>query len=119
MGGVHNQVWQNCGVYETPIRNDLAVHSLEHGAVWITYHPELPLEQVEKLREITRGGSHRLLSPFPGLASPVVVTAWGYQVELENADDSRLIDFINNYEQGTGSPEPGALCSDGIGEPLN
>ncbi|MBN8590608.1 MAG: DUF3105 domain-containing protein [Anaerolineae bacterium] len=119
MGGTHNQVWQNCGVYETLIRSDLAVHSLEHGAVWITYHPELQLEQVEKLREITRGGSHRLLSPFPGLASPVVVTAWGYQVELKNADDSRLIDFINNYEQGTGSPEPGALCSGGIGEPLN
>jgi len=38
MGGTHNQVWQNCGVYETPLRSDLAVHSLEHGAVWITYH---------------------------------------------------------------------------------
>ncbi|MBE2196804.1 MAG: DUF3105 domain-containing protein [Anaerolinea sp.] len=118
MGGLHNPTWQNCGVYDTPIQNDLAVHSLEHGAVWITYRPELPTEQIERLRDITRGGSHRLLSPYLGLASPIVVTAWGYQLQIEDAYDSRLIDFISNYEQGPQSPEPGASCSGGIGEPI-
>jgi hypothetical protein len=34
VGGAHNPVWQNCGFYDKPIRDESAVHSLEHGAVW-------------------------------------------------------------------------------------
>jgi hypothetical protein len=37
--GEHNPVWQNCGFYDKPVRSENAVHSLEHGAVWITYQP--------------------------------------------------------------------------------
>jgi len=36
-GGPHNQYWLNCGVYDQPQQNENAVHSLEHGAVWVTY----------------------------------------------------------------------------------
>src|SRR5690348_12659451 len=32
VGGVHNPVWQNCGIYNQPVANENAVHSLEHGA---------------------------------------------------------------------------------------
>ena len=35
-GGEHNDVWQNEGFYEEPVRDENAVHTLEHGAVWIT-----------------------------------------------------------------------------------
>ena len=45
VGGDHNPVWQNCGYYDEPVRNENAVHSLEHGAVWITYQPDLPQDQ--------------------------------------------------------------------------
>src|SRR3712207_9592687 len=30
VGGEHNPIWQNCGLYEEPVRNETAVHSLEH-----------------------------------------------------------------------------------------
>jgi hypothetical protein len=112
-GGPHNPVWQNCGVYDEPIVSEHAVHSLEHGAVWITYQPDLPQEQVNRLADITRQSSHRLLSPFPGIDSPVIATAWGYQVRLDGADDPRLMQFILKYEQGPTTPEPGAVCSGG------
>ena len=51
VGGVHNPTWQNCmgDVYDAQIANEHAVHSLEHGAVWITYRPDLPKDQVDKL----------------------------------------------------------------------
>jgi hypothetical protein len=113
VGGSHNAVWQNCGVYDTPVINEHAVHSLEHGAVWITYQPDLPAEQVARLADITRQSSHRLLSPYPGIDSPVIASAWGYQVRLEGADDPRLMQFILKYEQGPTTPEPGAVCSGG------
>ena len=112
-GGPHNPIWQNCGVYFQPIRTESAVHSQEHGAVWITYDPNLPASEVETLRNITRQGSHRLLSPFPGSPSPIVASAWGYQLQLEQADDWRLGQFLRQYEQGPTAPEPRAVCTRG------
>ena len=118
VGGTHNPVWMNCGIYDTPVRTDMAVHSLEHGTVWVTYQPDLPEDQVQHLRDLVRGGDHLLLSPFPGLKSPVVATAWGLQLELPDANDSRLDAFIHNYENGPQTPEPGAACSGGFGQPV-
>ena len=37
--GDHAPIWQNCGLYEKPVQNRYAVHSLDHGVVWITYRP--------------------------------------------------------------------------------
>jgi hypothetical protein len=116
-GGVHHPAWQNCGVYTEPIPSEHAVHSLEHGAIWITYHPDLAAEEVQKLVEITRQSGYRLLSPYPDLPSPIVASAWGYQVDLDNADDPRLMNFISKYEQNPLGPEPGAACTGGVGTP--
>ena len=113
VGGPHNAAWQTCGVYDGQIANEHAVHSLEHGAVWITYQPDLAQAEVDKLADITRRGTHRLLSPYPGIDSPIVISAWGYQLKLDSADDQRLMDFIQHYEQGPNTPEPGASCSGG------
>jgi hypothetical protein len=113
IGGQHHPVWQQCGVYTEPIIDEHAVHSLEHGAVWITYQPDLPADQVERLQALTRRSTHRLLSPYPGQDSPIILTAWGYQLRLESADDDRLTAFIQKYEQGPQTPEFGATCSGG------
>ena len=116
-GGEHNPVWQNCGVYEEPVRNETAVHSLEHGAVWITYQPDLPESQVSQLEELAEGESFMLVSPFEGLDSPIVASAWGNQLSVEDASDERLEQFKNAFLQGPQTPEPGAACSGGVGEP--
>lgn len=112
-GGTHYPVWQNCGVYQQPVRNELAVHSLEHGAVWITYDPNLATGEVDILRGLTQRSSHRLLSPYPGLPSAIVASAWGYQLQLDRAEDPRLMQFLRQYEQGPTTPELGAVCSGG------
>lgn len=117
-GGIHDPSWQNCGIYDSPIAAEFTLHSLEHGAVWIAYHPELPSEQINQLREITRAGSHRILAPYPNLQSPIVLTAWGYQLQVLDANDSRLRDFIHNYEKRGQAPEAGARCSGSIGQTI-
>lgn len=119
VGGVHNPVWQNCGIYDQPVHNENAVHSLEHGAVWITYQPDLPQAAVDKLRSLVRGHDHALLSPYPGLPKPVVASAWGLQLPLDDANDPRLPLFISRYEQGPQTPEPGAACTGGVGTPIS
>ena len=117
-GGEHNPRWQNCGVYEDPIRNETAVHSLEHGAVWITYRPNLPEEQVQQLQELAEGESYVLVSPMENLPSPVVASAWGNQLQVQEASDERLEQFKNAFQQGPQTPEPGAACSGGVGAPV-
>jgi hypothetical protein len=113
LGGPHNVVWQTCGIYETPIHNEHAVHSLEHGAVWITYRPGLAAEEIGRLRTIA-SDDYMLLSPYPGLQSAVVASAWNHQIALESADDPRLREFVSRYRNNPATtPEFGATCFGG------
>lgn len=124
-GGLHSAQWQNCGIYDEPVREENVVHSMEHGAVWIAYQPDLPADQVELLRGLVRQERSRqrepliVLAPKPSLDVPVVATAWRVQLELEDAADERLVEFLKRYQRGPFTPEPGATCAGGIGEPLS
>lgn len=73
-GGDHSAAWENCGIYRSPVPNENAVHSLEHGAVWITCRPDLPADQVTALQSLVCSQPYGLLSPYVGLPSPVVAT---------------------------------------------
>ncbi|GAB3211363.1 DUF3105 domain-containing protein [Marinactinospora thermotolerans] len=117
VGGDHAAVWLNCGVYAEEVPAENAVHSLEHGVVWITYDPTIDDGQVDLLTGLYRPGSYLLVSPVPGLPAPVVASAWGKQLGVDDAGDPRLQEFIARYEQGPQTPEPGAPCSEGMGEP--
>ena len=111
-GGPHNTVPQTCAVYAAPIRTENAVHSLEHGAVWITYQPDLPADQVEKLKKLADGDDHMLMSPYPGLPAPIVLTAWNHQVQLQAFDETTVKRFMRAYKFKKGvTPEYPASCA--------
>jgi hypothetical protein len=113
MGGPHNIVWQTCGIYTTPIHNEHGVHALEHGAIWITYRPDLPAADVQRLQALA-SDDYMLLSPYPGLPVPVVASAWNSQIRLTGASDSRLPEFIRRYKNNPDTtPEFGASCLGG------
>ena len=120
VGGVHNPFWQNCGVYDTQIAPENAVHSLEHGAVWITYQPDLAADQVQKLRDYAANQTYMLVSPYQygALGKPVFVVAWNHSLALESAEDPRIPAFIKKYRNSPELPEFGALCTAGIGTPI-
>ena len=118
-GGNHDPVWQNCGIYEEPLNTANAVHSLEHGAVWITYQPDLPAEEIAAIENWARGQNFLLVSPYPEQRSPIVMTGWGVQLELDSIDDARVAQFVERYRVGPNTPERGAACTGGIGEPLS
>jgi Protein of unknown function (DUF3105) len=111
VGGDHYPVWQNAGFYEEPVPNERAVHTMEHGAVWITYVPDLPQDQKEELRQIVEGQDCLLASPYPDLSTPVVASAWGKQLQLQGVEDPNLQEFIRAYRKGPQTPEPGASCT--------
>ena len=117
VGGPHNPVWAACDgrVYDAPLPTERAVHSLEHGAVWVTWQPTLPAADVEKLHALIEGVDYRLGSPYPGLTKPVTVTAWGHQMDADSVDDPRIATFLDAYTNGPQTPEPGATCADPTG----
>lgn len=118
VGGDHAPIWQNCGFYAEPIRPELGVHSLEHGAVWITFGPGLPPPQLERLQELARRQPYVLVSPWPeALTTPVVASAWERQLRLPSAADVRLEQFVASFAEGPQMPEPGAPCTGGEGSP--
>jgi hypothetical protein len=117
VGGDHAPQWQNCGFYSSPVPNETAVHSMEHGAVWITYKSDINPDQINRLRQITAAQSFILTSPYPDLPAPVVASAWGRQIRLDSAEDPRLEQFIAAFKQGPTTPERGAPCGGGVGSP--
>ncbi|HEY5230468.1 MAG TPA: DUF3105 domain-containing protein [Galbitalea sp.] len=116
VGGPHNPIWMNAGVYTKPVPTERAVHNLEHGAVWITYDPNLPAAEVTKLTAfVTRqtlipepaneigfsGESNRYIDLTPwatnSLPSPIVISSWGYQLRVTSPTDPRLQQFVDTF----------------------
>ncbi len=116
-GGAHDAVWQNCGYYAEEIRSENAVHSLEHGAVWISYDPSLAASEIQKLRGFVSRTEKVLVSPVPGQDGPIVVTAWANQLEINDTSDTRLGQFVNEFTGSRLAPEPGGRCNGGVGHP--
>jgi Protein of unknown function (DUF3105) len=114
VGGPHANVWADCTgtVYDDDIRHENAVHSLEHGAVWISYDPDaVSDDDIETLAELVDGVSGRMLSPYEGQDSAISVQSWGEQLKVDRADDERIEQFADLMTfKSDDFPEPGATC---------
>jgi hypothetical protein len=114
--GDHAPIWQNCGFYGKPIQDRYAVHSMDHGVVWITYRPDLSADQVDELRPYGEE-DYVIVSPYPGQDAPVIATSWRVQLELNGAGDPRLRKFVDQFRISEIAPLSGNRCVSGIGRP--
>jgi hypothetical protein len=130
VGGPHNAVWMNAGVYTKPVPTERAVHNLEHGAVWITYDPDLAKSDVAALTAfvtkqkmiteteqnaagatVTNANRYVDLTPWVtnDLPSKIVISAWGHQLRVASPTDPRLQRFVDTFRHNsTYTPEFGA-----------
>lgn len=114
VGGKHNPAWANCGIYDKDIPNENAVHSMEHGAVWITYKPNLSKTQVGTLRSLaSTNPEFTLMNPREDQPAPIVLSAWGKQLMVDKATDPKVQKFVKDFLRGPQTPEPNASCSGG------
>lgn len=113
-GGAHDQVWAGCNgaVYTKAVRNEHMVHSLEHGAVWIAYNPDMLEQQViDQLAARVTNRPYTVMSPYPGLDQPISLQSWGFQLKVSDPQDPRIDQFITALRQNQATtPEPGAPC---------
>ncbi len=116
-GGPHSSVWLNCGVYDQPQPNENAVHSLEHGAVWVTYDAsKVSGDELATLKS-QLPSSYVILSPYEGMDTAIALSNWNHQLKLDSADDPRIAEFFEEYWRSNDVPEPNALCSGAIDGP--
>lgn len=114
VGGEHDGAWADCTgtVYSVDIRNENAVHSLEHGATWIAYNPDqVDRQGVDALTAIVDNTSGAMLSPRPGLDAAVSLQSWNNQLKVDSATDPRIEQFVEFLTfNPDNTPELGATC---------
>ena len=100
------------GVYDTEIRDDEALHNLEHGGVYVSYHPDLPEDEVDKLKALLFAPYSDsefqprkiIMAPRENNKAPIVLSSWLRSEKLENFDAEKIKEYVT---RNTGkSPEP-------------
>lgn len=118
VGGIPGTGYAACdGVaHRDPIPNVDAVGSLARGAVWITYDPArtAPTTVAALAANRVTDGDHLMMSPYPGLATPISLQAWGHRLALDSPDDPRFEQFIRALSDNPfTAPDPAAGCAPG------
>ncbi len=111
----HAPFWLTCGVYDGEVPDELAVHSLEHGAVWIALGPESTPED-RATAEALASGRKVIVSDVPDLPSPIELVGWGARLPVDTMADPRAEVFVEEFIDGPGAPEAGLSC-ESVGEP--
>jgi hypothetical protein len=87
------------GIHTEPIPKELQVHNLEDGGVLVQYNcPQGCSDLVETLRSIVgRYDRYVVLAPYPGMDTPIALTAWGRIEKLGAFDEAAIVRFIQAY----------------------
>lgn len=114
IGGPHDGIWADCdgAIYDMQVRSENAVHALEHGAIWITYNPDISDDDLAVLSQYVQDQPYIFMSPYAGLSSAISLQSWNHQLFVDSVDDSRINGFIQVLRQNPQYyPEVGASCT--------
>ena len=108
-------------VYDQQPPETRAVHSLEHGAVFVYYLPEadggLPQDVVDRLAQIAEGSNATFLAPYPSLTAEraLTLTAWNRRQSCPTGEElspdtaATIVNgFVTAFECTGNAPENGA-----------
>ena len=122
--GFHREIFSNGFIENKPIPKYVQVHLLEHGNVLLQYNCLCP-SAVSTLSRIAGEFDSRLIAPgsltasstdvrnaeeqgiavivapYPGMQTPIALTAWTRLGTLHDADEAKIISFINLYLHNT------------------
>lgn len=88
-------------VYDAPLPRPTQVGILESGKVLAQYRPDLPADQVARLKQLA--GGQLVVAPNPGLDKGVVTTAWLYAQRCASFDEATVKAFVDKHGgQGPG-----------------
>lgn len=103
--------WQ---VYSQEIDDSNVIHNMEHGGIYISYQPDLPQEQVDKIKALffppysrkDFSASKAIIAPRATNDAPIIMSSWLRSEKLQSFDEEKMVQY---YRQNVGkSPEPTA-----------
>lgn len=115
VGGDHAPDLAGCRFYDTPVAISSAVHSLEHGAVWLTYRPDVRQDVETWVGDLMRMHPKLLISPLPSQRDSLVLTAWRAQLRFDAlpkgvAANRTVTDFLSASTTRSFAPESQNRC---------
>lgn len=97
--GWHYQQTARNKFYDEPVPDQYLLHNLEHGDVWVAYHPRLSKEVKDVLKKFV--STRVIASPRPGNETDIALAAWGrldaFNLEGAVLPENRISDFIKRY----------------------
>lgn len=103
--------WQ---VYNQEVPDLNLIHNLEHGGIVISYRPDLPPDQIAKIKALFAAPYSRkgfspikaVVAPRAANESPIIISSWTRNMKLDSYNEEKMVDY---YLRNIGkSPEPTA-----------
>ncbi|XP_058789533.1 uncharacterized protein LOC131663254 [Phymastichus coffea] len=96
--GTHRPIWPVYGEYKY-VPTQRWLHSLEHGAVVMLYHPCANSLEIERLKKLVKGCLRRyIISPNNLLDEqrPLALLTWGCKLTMSHVDEEMAKQFIQD-----------------------
>lgn len=96
--GPHYPTPANKGVHDSPLPDEILIHNLEHGYIWVAYKPDISQEIKDKLKKFVEDDDWKMvMAPRPQNDAPIALMAWGRHLKLEDFDEDQIKKFRNAY----------------------
>jgi hypothetical protein len=110
--GPHYPNTAKTGFYDEPLEDQFIIHNLEHGDIWIAYHPrisDLARSELAKLAE-----RYVIISPREANDFDISLVSWGridsFNLKSDSLPIQRIRDFILRYDdQGPEKVRSGSM----------
>jgi len=109
--GLHYAETARTGFREEAIPDEYLVHNLEHGDIWIAFHPRISDEVKDQLKGFA--GGKVIVTPREANDFDISLVAWtrldSFNIGSTGLDEQRIRDFIGRYiNQGPEKVGPSA-----------
>jgi hypothetical protein len=97
--GWHYPSTASWGFHNSALPDELMIHNLEHGGIWITYKDDRDSAVVDALVVLAREFPRKLVITYrPANDSPIAVVAWDHVMKLDGFDRTAIVDFYNRFK---------------------
>lgn len=92
------------GFYPEPMEDELAIHAIEHGGVWISYK-DLNEDEIDLLKDFAKNNSKSvIITPRDKNESRISAVAWTKLTQFESVDVDALQKFLLLNKNKTHEP---------------
>ncbi len=87
------------GYYNDELPDELVVHNLEHGGIWISVKSADDTDVINKLVALSqRYRSKLIITLRPKNDSLMAVVAWTHLMKLDHYDEATIVNFIKRFK---------------------